>query len=62
MRDKKKTKLTFSSENLAVPEIHTGEIEQEDELPEDTEEIQYDTLAIPEIHLKKHKGPDTNNN
>lgn len=62
MHDKKKPKLTFSAENLAVPEIHTGEVEPEDELPENTEEIQYDTVAIPEIHLKKHKESDSSNN
>ncbi|MBQ9828523.1 MAG: hypothetical protein IJM62_07550 [Lachnospiraceae bacterium] len=40
-------------ENLAMPEIHTGKVKPEE--PEEPEEtITYETLAMPEIHIK-HK-------
>ena len=55
MHKEKKSKLTFRSEDLAVPEIHTGALPESDELPEPDEEIQYDTLAVPEIHLGRRK-------
>jgi len=56
MEEEKKPKLTVRVEDLAVPEIHTGEVPETEELEEDPSEIQYDTVAIPEIHLKKTKG------
>ena len=55
MRGEKKPKLTFRSDGLAVPEIHTGAVPETEELEADPEEIQYDTVAIPEIHLGKKK-------
>ena len=56
MFEKKKNKLTFRTDDLAVPEIITGEVPEADELETDTSMIQYDTVAIPEIHLGKKKS------
>lgn len=56
MSEKGKNKLTFRAEGLAVPEIITGEVPETDELETDTSIIQYDTVAIPEIHLGKKKS------
>lgn len=59
---KKKFHLSFESENLAVPEVHTGEVESEEIMDQsaDTEgsedlSVQYDTVAIPEVHVHKEK-------
>ncbi len=53
--------LFFRAENLAVPEIITAaepgaaaDLELDDELEE--LEIQYETLAVPEIHTGKRKA------
>ena len=51
---KEKKKLFFRSEDLAVPEVKTEETEDEIIEEEDTEEITYDTLAVPEIHIHPH--------
>lgn len=56
MNKKKKSGLTFRAEDLAVPEIHTEKVPENEELDVDTSEIQYDTVAIPEIHLGKKKS------
>lgn len=56
MHGKKKTKLTFRADELAIPEIHTGKVEETEELESDSAEIQYDTVAIPEIHLRKKEA------
>ena len=55
MSDKKDPKLTFRSDELAVPEVLTGEVDETEELEEDQEEIRYDTVAIPEVHIGKMK-------
>ncbi|WP_201757415.1 hypothetical protein [Colidextribacter sp. OB.20] len=55
MSDKKDPKLTFRSDELAVPEVLTGEVDETEELEEDQEEIRYDTVAIPEIHIGRRK-------
>ncbi len=56
MHDEKKPKLTFRADDLAVPEICTGEVPGSDELADAAEEeIQYDTVAIPEIHFSRKK-------
>lgn len=58
---KEKFHLSFESENLALPEIHTGEVEEESvadqPIADGTEDlsVQYDTVAIPEIHVRKEK-------
>ena len=46
--DKKKMNLTFESENLAVPEIHTNETENETDKTDEETSVIYDNVAIPE--------------
>lgn len=47
-----KNKISFDAENLAVPEVHTGEVVPEEvEEEEDELEIQFETLAVPEIKI-----------
>lgn len=53
---KRKLHLTFDTENLAFPEIHTGEVDNTDETEESPVSILYDNLAIPEIQFLPHKG------
>lgn len=51
--------LTFESENLAVPEIHTHELEEAkmtDESENKKDHIDFDNLAMPEIHFSKKKN------
>lgn len=51
-------KYSVNYENLAVPEVSTGE-EPEQEKPEEPEDtVIYDTLAIPEVHFRKKKESD----
>ena len=51
----KDRKFTFDSENLAFPEIHTGKVKQNDVAEDNTDStVVYDTVAVPEVHLKKH--------
>ena len=57
MQEEKEPKITFRAEELAVPEVHTGALPLEEELEEDDEEIRYDNVAIPEIHVHK-KEPE----
>ena len=45
-------KLTVETDEVAVPEVHTGEL-KETELEEEDSEIRYDDVAIPEIHIRK---------
>lgn len=53
-KDKKeKAKLTVSSDELAFPEVHTGEVDETEPEEKDTEEIRYEGVAFPEIHIKK---------
>ena len=54
---KKHNDYEVESENLAVPEIHTGEVmeEEKDDKTDSDEYITYDNVAIPEIHIKKKK-------
>ena len=55
MKDKAKDKYSFNSENLAVPEVHTGKVKQNDIVEEDDDEpVLYD-VAVPEVHIKKKK-------
>lgn len=51
----KRTKYKVESENLAVPEIHTGEVDHSDDTnkEEPEESITYENVAIPEIHIVK---------
>lgn len=60
-KNKKKMHLTFASENLAVPEIHTNDEEEKLDDNDNTSGIFYDNLAVPEIHFPhKKKEDDTN--
>lgn len=54
-KDKAKDKYSFNSENLAVPEVHTGKVKQNDIVEEDDDEpVLYD-VAVPEVHIKKKR-------
>lgn len=55
MKDKAKDNYSFNSENLAVPEVHTGKVKQNDIVEDnDDEPVLYD-VAVPEVHIKKKK-------
>lgn len=59
-KDKGNPKYTVETENLAVPEVHTGKVEhhknEESKVSENNKiEIDFGTLAVPEIHIKKKK-------
>lgn len=52
--------LSFESENLAVPEVHTNKATHQDASDNDNKkdakkdsDISFDNLAMPEIHFKK---------
>lgn len=48
--------LFFKSDNLAVPEVKTGEANIEDDTENGADEsIRYENLAIPEIKLTENK-------
>ena len=54
---KDKDKYFVETENLAFPEIHTGKVKQiSSEKPNADESVIYDTVAVPEIHIKKKKA------
>lgn len=57
LRHKRKSASEYKidSENLAVPEVHLGEVEGDDDKGESGESIVYDNVAIPEIHIKRCK-------
>lgn len=55
MSQEKDPKLQFRSDELAVPEVLTGEAEEPEKQEEDQEEIRYDTVAVPEVHITKMK-------
>ena len=45
---------SVETENLAMPEIHTGKVDTEPEKKEHkVSGISYDNLAMPEVHFKK---------
>ncbi len=48
-------KLSVETENLAVPEVHTGKVAPYEETtsPRKSIFIQYETVAVPEIHISK---------
>lgn len=55
-RKEKIKKYRVDTENLAVPEIHIGEVkEQKGEIKEEEDSIAYDEVAVPEIHVRKKK-------
>lgn len=55
MKEKSNKKYSVSSENLAIPEVHTGKVKQYDTEESDTASVTYETVAVPEIHIKKKK-------
>ena len=55
MSSEKDPKLHVRIEDLAVPEVLTGAAPEMDELEDDQEEIRYDNVAVPEIHLSSKK-------
>lgn len=56
MKNREKMHLTFESENLAVPEIHTNEDEEEKDTNDSEESrVVYDNLAMPEIIIRHKK-------
>ena len=55
MSSEKDPKLHVRIEDLAVPEIRTGAAPETDELEDNQEEIRYDNVAVPEIHLSSKK-------
>lgn len=61
-RREKKAGLKVESENLAVPEVHFGDVKCEDDKGHaetgttgEKEQITYDNVAIPEVHIRKKK-------
>ena len=54
---KDKDKYFVETENLAFREIHTGKVKQKSsDKPDPDETVTYDTVAVPEIHIKKKKN------
>ena len=53
-QEKKSKEYKIIHENVAVPEVHTGEDADIDDKAKD-EPITYDNVAIPEIHIRKKK-------
>ena len=53
----KRAEYKVKSENLVVPEIHTGEVDHNDDTDKEKHEesITYENVAIPEIHIVKRK-------
>ena len=46
----------MSFDNLAIPEVNTkSHDDNEDNVGEDDSSVTYDTVAIPEIHIRKKK-------
>lgn len=53
---KDKDKYFVETENLAFPEIHTGKVKQKSsDKPDPDETVTYDTVAVPEIHIKRKR-------
>ena len=62
MREKNKEqhkehhRFNLSFDNLAIPEVNTeSHDDNEDNVGEDDSSVTYDTVAIPEIHIRKKK-------
>ena len=54
-KEKAKTSYKIESGNLAVPEVHIGEAHEKEPEPEPEENITYENVAIPEIHIHRKK-------
>lgn len=46
-------KYKVQTEDVAVPEIHTGEQPQNNEDERDKKEVVYEPLAVPEVHIHR---------
>ncbi len=58
MHHSSKPKMDVEAEDVAVPEVHTGEVdetylEKPDPGEDEGEEIRYDDVAIPEVHIRR---------
>lgn len=63
MKDRKKMHITFESDNLAVPEVHTNEDDTSDQNDEEVNEgVKYENLAFPEIKIRRPKKESSDNN
>ena len=52
----KDRKFTFDSENLSVLRARTLDFKDKNDDEDNTDStVVYDTVAVPEVHLKKHK-------
>ena len=53
----KKQRYRVHSDDVALPEVHTGQIAHSDapETPEKHKSINYENVAIPEVHIPKKK-------
>ena len=54
---KKSSEYKIESENLAVPEIRTHEVNPEEAVEDERsrEPITYENVAIPEIHMRRRR-------
>lgn len=57
LREYLKHRYRVRNEDVALPEIHTGQISHEDtpETPEKHKPINYENVAIPEVHIQRKK-------
>ena len=53
----KKQRYRVHSDDVALPEVHTGQVTHSDapETPEKHKSINYENVAIPEVHIPKKK-------
>lgn len=53
--DQKKHDYDLTYDNVAIPEIHTHKVTEQDsgDNMEESPDACYDSVAIPEIHIKK---------
>ena len=53
----KKQRYRVHSDDVALPEVHTGQVPHSDapETPEKHKSINYENVAIPEVHIPKKK-------
>ena len=56
-RQKSRSRKNGQEETVAVPEVHTGKVPHEDAppAPEKHKPIEYDNVAIPEVHIPRPK-------
>lgn len=56
-RGAEKQRYRVHSDDVALPEVHTGQVTHNDapEIPEKHKSINYENVAIPEVHIPKKK-------